>query len=241
MDDQTLELQIKSNMEQAKSSIDGIVSQLLSMSGAITNVSTKVDANGKLTLKSLTTVTKEGDKLVRTFQKVDKDGNLKLASASARTLSENIKNAGNNAAASTPKFSKMTSVLSKLFTFATVRRAESIISGFFKEGIDRTEQLNLFNVVFENIEKNGVQTFSTLGKEATQFQYKLKEAFGTNITETLKYQALFRSMSDNAGIPDNPSSLMAETMSKFTYDLASLYNQEESNVAEALRAGVYAG
>ena len=241
MDDQTLELQIKSNMEQAKGSIDGIVNQLLSMSGAITNVSTKIDANGKLTLKSLTTVTKEGDKLVRTFQKVDKVGNLKLASSSARILSENIKNAGNNAAASTPKFSKMTNVLSKFLTVATARKIGNVTLDFFKEGIDRTEQLNLFNVVFDNIEKNGVQTFSTLGKEATQFQYKLKEAFGTNMTETLKYQALFRSMGDNVGIPDNPSSLMAETMSKFTYDLASLYNQEESNVAEALRAGVYAG
>lgn len=107
--------------------------------------------------------------------------------------------------------------------------------------VDRTEQLNLFNVVFNNIEKNGVKTFSTLGKEATKFQNKLNESFGTNLTETTKYHALFQSMGENVGIEEKYSALMSETMTKLTYDLASLYNKEEKTTAEALRAGVYAG
>lgn len=107
--------------------------------------------------------------------------------------------------------------------------------------VDRTEQLNLFNVVFKNVEKNGVQTFSTLGKEAIKFQNKLNEAFGTNLTETLKYQGLFQSMGENVGIDSYYSAIMSETMTKLTYDLASLYNKSESTTAEAIRAGVYAG
>ena len=48
-------------------------------------------------------------------------------------------------------------------------------------------------------------------------------------------------MGDNVGIPEKYSALMSETMTKFTYDLASLYNKSESTTGEALRAGVYAG
>ncbi len=107
--------------------------------------------------------------------------------------------------------------------------------------IDRTEQLNLFNVVFKNIEKNGEQTFSELGKSATKFQNTLNETFGTNFTDTTKYQGLFQSMAQNVGIADNYSAIMSETMTKLTYDLGSLYNKAEKDVAEALRAGVYAG
>ena len=109
------------------------------------------------------------------------------------------------------------------------------------EAIDYTEQLNLFNVVFDNTEKNGKQMFSELGKSALQFQYQLNEAFGTNKTQTLYMQGIFQSMGETVGIKDKYSAIMSETMTKLTYDLASLYNKTEKNTAEAIRAGVYAG
>lgn len=113
--------------------------------------------------------------------------------------------------------------------------------GWMNEAVDFTEQLNLFNVVFDNVEKNGVKTFSELGKSATQFQYKLNEVFGTNKTQTLYMQGIFQSMAENVGIGDKYSAIMSETMTKLTYDLASLYNKSEKTTAEAIRAGVYAG
>ena len=69
----------------------------------------------------------------------------------------------------------------------------------------------------------------------------MNEVFGTNKTETLKYQGLFQSMGENVGIDSKHAAIMSETMTKFTYDLASLYNKSEKDTAEALRAGVYAG
>ena len=110
-----------------------------------------------------------------------------------------------------------------------------------RASIDRAEELNLFNVVFKNIEKNGVKTFSTLRLEATKFQYRLNEAFGTNMTDTLRYQALFQSMGENSGIQDKYANIMSENLTKLIYDLASLYNTSEASTAEALKSGIYAG
>lgn len=141
--------------------------------------------------------------------------------------------------------SKSISSMGKAFSmgglYLGVKKLSTTFLKWMDLAVDRTEQLNLFNVVFKNMEKNGVKTFSTLGKQATQFQNKMNEAFGTNLTETTKYQGLFQSMGENVGIPDTYSALMSTTMTKLTYDLASLYNKQESTVAEALRAGVYAG
>ena len=136
---------------------------------------------------------------------------------------------------------KLGSALKNVFTFAGVKRLTKTALGWMNEAIDYTEQLNLFNVVFDNVEKNGTMMFSNLGKSATQFQYKLNEAFGTNKTQTLYMQGIFQSMGETVGIDDKYSAIMSETMTKLTYDLASLYNKTEKTTAEAIRAGVYAG
>lgn len=118
---------------------------------------------------------------------------------------------------------------------------KSLYSDFLTKAIDTSEELNLFNVVFNNIEKDGKTTFSNLGKEAIQFQNKLNEAFGTNRKETMRYQGLFQAMGESAGLDEKTSKFMSENMTKLAYDLASLYNTSEQKAAESLRAGVYAG
>ena len=118
---------------------------------------------------------------------------------------------------------------------------KSLYNDFITKAIDTSEELNLFNVVFDNIQENGKTTFSKLGKEATQFQNKMNEAFGTNMKETMRYQGLFQAMGESAGLNDDIAELMSENMAKLSYDLASLYNTTETKAAESLRAGVYAG
>lgn len=165
----------------------------------------------------------------------------KLKSNSVKSTANDINQLASSTDKATASADKLGKSLKTAFTFAGVKKLTSTLLGWMNEAIDYTEQLNLFNVVFDNIEKNGVQTFSKLGKEATQFQYKLNEAFGTNKTQTLYMQGIFQSMGETVGIPDNYSAIMSETMTKLTYDLASLYNKTETATAEAIRAGVYAG
>lgn len=212
---QTLELQIKSKAQEAKTSVDSLVKSLTSVENVLTNIyleigsiEKKVDSNIN---KVTTSTTKNINQLKQTTDK---------ATNSAGELGKTLKTA---------------------FTFAGVKRATGQLLGWINEGIDYTEQLNLFNVVFDNTEKNGKQMFSELGKSALQFQYKMNEAFGTNKTQTLYMQGIFESMGETVGIKDKYSSIMSETMTKLTYDLASLYNKTEKTTAEAIRAGVYAG
>lgn len=126
-------------------------------------------------------------------------------------------------------------------SFAKILNTFNKLLGSILAATNRAEELNLFNVVFKNIEKNGTKAFSKLGLEATNFQNTLSEKFGTNVTDTLRYQALFQSMGQNAGIAEKYANIMSENLTKLTYDLASLYNTSEKSTAEALKSGVYAG
>ena len=121
------------------------------------------------------------------------------------------------------------------------RLATSLYTDFITKAVDTSEELNLFNVVFDNMQENGKKTFSELGRQATSFQKRLNEAFGTNMKETMRYQGLFQAMGESAGLKEEIAMLMSENMTKLAYDLASLYNTTETKAAESLRAGVYAG
>lgn len=231
---QTLEMQIKANAESAISSVNKLISGLTNLENGVQKITTKLDSNGKVINQTISSARKEGDKLYTTLQKIDKNGNL----SSTTTTMSKLKNITNS---TTDSLSKLNNVFSITGAYLGAKKLTSVFLDWMDLAIDRTEQLNLFNVVFKNIETNGERTFSELGKSATKFQYDLQEKFGTNITETFKYQGLFQSMGENVGIEDTYSSIMSETMTKLTYDLASLYNKSESTVAEALRAGVYAG
>ena len=188
----------------------------------------QLKTTGEQALKLLDKLNTSMTGLATTLEKVDKStkGIESIGTASSKAL-------GN--------VNKLGSAFSKLFTVVGVRRLTNGLMEFFDSASNRAEELNLFNVIFKNVEKDGVKTFSTLGREATTFQHKLNEAFGTNMTETLRYQGLFQAMATNQGIDEKKAAIMSENMVKLTYDLASLYNRSEKSTAEALRAGVYAG
>ncbi len=184
-------------------------------------------------VKSLTNVENVLTNIYLEMGRIEKNG--------LKTTAKNVENLKQTVDKTTTSASKLGSSLKTAFTYAGVKRLTTTLLGWMDEAVNYTEQLNLFNVVFNNIEKNGKKTFSTLGEEATRFQYKLNEKFGTNKTETLYMQGIFQSMGETVGIKDKYSAIMSETMTKLTYDLASLYNKGEEATAEAIRAGVYAG
>lgn len=189
------------------------------------------------TLVSLNTLITKLTNVEKSVTSIDS----KLKKNTVKSTVKDIEYLNNSAEKTTNSINKLSKSLSLTGAYIGVKKLTSTFLNWMNEAVDYTEQLNLFNVVFKNVEKNGVQTFSKLGKEAIQFQYKLNEAFGTNKIETLYMQGIFQSMGESVGIPDTYSAVMSETMTKMAYDLASLDNKSEKNVAEALRAGVYAG
>jgi hypothetical protein len=124
------------------------------------------------------------------------------------------------------------------------KRAFSFLTDSAEKSIDYIETLNLFEVSMgKTLDQYGNldSASSKYYTKALKFQNELNEAFGTNIEETMRYQALYNQMAESMGINDNASYIISENLTKLGIDLASLFNKSEADTMEALRAGVLAG
>lgn len=100
--------------------------------------------------------------------------------------------------------------------------------------IDYTESLNLFNVVMGNTDEQ----MSELGQKALYFQNTMAEAFGANTQTQLDYQAQYQAIAESMGIQEKYAYIISENLTKLSYDLSSLYNKTQDEVAKALQSGL---
>lgn len=229
---QELKIKVTSNAEQASKSFKELEKALKGTKTELTGMT----RNSKT--DTFRTLTKDGNRLLRTVQTLNKDGSLK-------SFSQTISNAGkesNKTAAAFSKLAKMANIVAIGGAAITgIRSLGRTLQKGTAYAIDYSEALNLFNVVFGNIYKNGTTTFTELGRKADNFQKKLAYNFGVNTTEAMTYQGLFQSMGESMGIDKASAYTMSENSTKLVYDLSSLFNKEQEDTAEALRAGIYAG
>jgi len=161
---------------------------------------------------------------------------------------KNINNETKKATSNLNKFQLVAKNLKSVLNFSGLVYGIRRVSGFLKEtaenSIDLVETMNLFEVSmgktvdeFGNLDSVSSKYYT----KALKFQKELNERFGTNIEETMRYQALYNQMAQSMGIGDSASYTMSENLTKLGMDLASLFNREESDTMEALRAGVLAG
>ena len=198
-------------------------------------------AEVKLALEGMTGQLSKTTKVLRELEK------------SAKNFGKNVTNGAKEATDEIDKMGdKANKTLKRMEAFNTIsdsfRNAVSTIKDLSTKFIslinaskDYSEELNLFNVVFKNNMTEIGTEFSKVGLRAEQFQQTLHEAFGTNLTETRRFQSLYQSMGENMGIVTDKAEIMSTNLTKLTYDIASLYNASEADVGQALKAGVYAG
>ena len=129
-------------------------------------------------------------------------------------------------------------VLQKTFNFSAIylgaRQALNTLKEMTNASVDFTETANLFSVSFgENIK--GLNQYY---EQALDFQERLEEKLGVNIEESMRYQALFNSMTKSMGLGANYAYTLSENMTKLGYDLASLYNIDPESAMTKLRAGL---
>lgn len=74
--------------------------------------------------------------------------------------------------------------------------------------------------------------------EAMRFQFALNEAFGSNISEMMRFQGLFMSMAKSMNGMADTSYMMSENLTKMGYDIASLFNIQIEAAMQKLRAGL---
>jgi hypothetical protein len=116
----------------------------------------------------------------------------------------------------------------------TGRKMIKVLQGMTDESVDFVETSNLFSVSMGK----GLKGLNRYYEKAVRFQNELEEKLGTNIAESMNYQALFNSMSKSMGISAKYSYMLSENFTKLGYDLSSLYNIAPENAMQKLRAGL---
>ena len=128
--------------------------------------------------------------------------------------------------------------LQKTFNFSAIllggRQVLNTLKDMTNASVNFTETANLFSVSFG---KN-VEGLNQYYEQALSFQEKLEEKLGVNIEESMRYQALFNSMTKSMGLGANYAYTLSENMTKLGYDLASLYNIDPDSAMTKLRAGL---
>lgn len=139
-------------------------------------------------------------------------------------------------------FSKQTSsigdAIKKTINFSAIYIGAKQVLGTLKdmtnESVNYAETVNLFNVSMGK----GLEDLNQYYEEGIAFQEKLEEKLGVNIEESMRYQALFNSMTKSMGLSANYAYTLSENMTKLGYDLASLYNIDTESAMTKLRAGL---
>ena len=149
-----------------------------------------------------------------------------------------IKDLKNQAKDGASKWLKTWSAVKKTINFGAIyvgaKQAFNTLKGFNDEAVNYSETLNLFNVSFGK----GLNGLNQYYKKAINFQETLEEKLGINIEESMRYQALFNSMTKSMGLGAEYAYTLSENMTKLGYDLASLYNIDPEEAMTKLRAGL---
>lgn len=128
--------------------------------------------------------------------------------------------------------------IQKTFNFSAIllggRQVLNTLKDMTNASVNFTETANLFSVSFGK----DVEGLNQYYEQALSFQEKLEEKLGVNIEESMRYQALFNSMTKSMGLGANYAYMLSENMTKLGYDLASLYNIDPESAMTKLRAGL---
>lgn len=130
------------------------------------------------------------------------------------------------------------SVIKDAFSLGTLVKGGKKLLGFLtqanKDAMDLVETANLFEVSFGK----GIDGLNKYYEKAIKFQNQLSEALGTNINESMNFQALFNSMGTSMGLDREVAYKISENFTKLGYDLASLYNTETDKAMQKLQSGL---
>lgn len=144
---------------------------------------------------------------------------------------DKLVNTLNKGSKASDNFSNSATKIGKAFNWAS---AWIFAKKFFKEfdnGIDSInaylETLNMFQLVMGD-----------LSTQAENFQNTMSKAFGNDTQKQLEYQSYFQTLTESMGLQEKYAYIISENMTKMTYDISSLFNKEQDDVASALRSGL---
>ena len=210
MDNNSLDIDIKMKVEQMKKEISDATIGLKKMGDTIVNIK-KITKDGAL------------DKIV-----ISAKNNAQQITSTINKAGQEIRNVKKTSDI-TGKALKSNFDVGKFYLFWNVtKRIRTSITGWFKSAVDFNETVNKFNV--------------SMGKsvnEATRFQNKLSEAFGTAKQEMMDYQSTFKNILGGMGnISTETSEKISESLVKMGLDYSSLFNVSQKDAMNKFQSAL---
>lgn len=108
-----------------------------------------------------------------------------------------------------------------------MQRVSRTIAGWVIESNDYVENLNLFNV-----------SMREYADEALRYANEVRDAFGIDPSEWIRYQAVFQNMATGFGVASDQAAIMSKTLTQLGYDLATLFNVDYETAMQKLQSGI---
>lgn len=125
-------------------------------------------------------------------------------------------------------WNSLTGVIAKttLYIHAMQRVANSV-AGWVIESNRYVENLNLFTISMRDHTD-----------EALAYANEVRDAFGIDPSEWIRYQAVFQNMATGFGVTGDKAAIMSKTLTQLGYDLATLFNVDYETAMQKLQSGI---
>lgn len=211
----SLELQVKTNAQQAASSLDALTQSLSKVKAA-----TKGGAG-------LAAVEKQLSKINNALAGLDatKIAGAKTALSSLEDVK--IKATATNAklAESNVKVSKSFSAIKMAGVLYMYQRIVRTVSNWIKESNDYVENLNLFTVAM-----------GEYAESAQEYAEKVNSLMGIDPSDWMRTQGVFQTLATGFGIASDKAAIMSQNLTQLSYDLASFYNLSVEDAAQKVQS-----
>lgn len=129
-------------------------------------------------------------------------------------------------------FGTLGSIISSKFgsfvvSFFSMSRIINSVSGWIAKSNAYIENLNLFEVAMGDA-----------AEEAFEFAQAANEALGVDISEFIRFQGIFQSITSGFGALSETSNVISKNLTQLGYDLASFYNLEIEDAMLKLQSGL---
>ena len=108
-----------------------------------------------------------------------------------------------------------------------LKKAADLVSDLVIESNKYVENLNLFRVSMRGA-----------ADEALDYAFKVKEAFGIDPSEWIRFQAVFQNMYTGFGVAADKATIMSKTLTQLGYDLATIFNFDYDIAMEKLESAI---
>lgn len=165
------------------------------------------------------------DNLLNKMKKVNEE--LAKTQSALKTVTSETNKVGD----STEKVAKQGETLKKAFSFGAIIASTRLLTKHFTRARDEMaayiEDYNLYIISLKSHQK-----------EALRFQNELNESWGTNMSQTMRYQGFFMNLTTSLGIAKDFAYDMSRTLTQLTYDMASFFNWTSDVAYQRLQAGI---